>query len=100
MKIRLEDGTGLDLKYLVRDTDRHGNERIYVRQHGRKVHGGGLLRSAPAGEEPVLRRLHARTGAARGRCRAAGGGGGANIIGEMPTARSTAWRPPTGINIG
>ena len=37
MKIRLEDGTGLDLKYLVKDTDRHGNERIYVRRHGRKV---------------------------------------------------------------
>ena len=37
MKIRLEDGTGLDLKYLVKDTDRHGNERIYVRQRGRKV---------------------------------------------------------------
>ena len=37
MKIRLEDGTGLDLRYLVKDTDRHGNERIYVRRHGRKV---------------------------------------------------------------
>ena len=37
MKIRLEDGTGLDLKYLVSDTDRHGNLRIYVRRHGRKV---------------------------------------------------------------
>jgi integrase len=37
MKIQLADGTGLDLKYLVMDTDRHGNERIYVRQHGRKV---------------------------------------------------------------
>jgi integrase len=37
MKIRLQDGTGLDLRYLVRDTDRHGNERIYVRRHGRKV---------------------------------------------------------------
>ena len=37
MKIRLQDGTGLDLKYLVKDTDRHGNERIYVRRHGRKV---------------------------------------------------------------
>ena len=37
MKIRLEDGTGLDLKYLVKDTDRHGNVRIYVRRHGRKV---------------------------------------------------------------
>ncbi len=37
MKIRLEDGTGLDLKYLVSDTDRHGTVRIYVRRHGRKV---------------------------------------------------------------
>ena len=37
MKIRLEDGTGLDLKYLVSDTDRHGNARIYVRRHGCKV---------------------------------------------------------------
>ncbi len=37
MKIRLEDGTGLDLKYLVKDTDRHGNVRVYVRRHGRKV---------------------------------------------------------------
>ena len=38
MKIRLQDGTGLDLKYLVKDTDRHGNDRIYVRQRGcRKV---------------------------------------------------------------
>ena len=37
MKIRTDDGTGLDLKYLVKDTDRHGNVRIYVRRHGRKV---------------------------------------------------------------
>ena len=37
MKIRLADGTGLDLKYLVSDTDRHGNARIYVRRHGRKI---------------------------------------------------------------
>ena len=37
MKIRLEDGAGLDLKYLVKDTDRHGNVRVYVRRHGRKV---------------------------------------------------------------
>ena len=35
--INLEDGTGLDLKYLVKDTDRRGNDRIYVRRHGRKV---------------------------------------------------------------
>ncbi len=37
MKIQLEDGTGLDLRYLVKDTDRHGNRRLYVRRHGRKV---------------------------------------------------------------
>ncbi len=37
MKIRLEDGTGMDLKYLVSDTDRHGTVRVYVRRHGRKV---------------------------------------------------------------
>ena len=37
MKLQLDDGTGLDLKYLVQDTDRHGNRRIYVHQHGRKV---------------------------------------------------------------
>ena len=37
MKICLDDGTGLDLRYLVKDTDRHGNERVYVRRHGRKV---------------------------------------------------------------
>ncbi len=37
MKVRLEDGTGLDLKYLVSDTDRHGTVRVYVRRHGRKV---------------------------------------------------------------
>ena len=37
MKIRIEDGAGLDLRYLVKDTDRHGNARIYVRRHGRKV---------------------------------------------------------------
>ena len=36
MKIRLEDGTGLDLKYLVSDIDRHGTVRVYVRRHGRK----------------------------------------------------------------
>ena len=37
MKVQLEDGTGLDLKYLVKDTDRHGTVRVYVRKHGRKV---------------------------------------------------------------
>ncbi len=37
MKIRLEDGTELKLRYLVKDTDRHGNVRVYVRHRGRKV---------------------------------------------------------------
>jgi integrase len=37
MKIRLLDGTGLDLKYLVEDVDRHGNVRVYVRRHKQKV---------------------------------------------------------------
>ncbi len=38
MKIQFLDGTELNnLRYLVKDTDRHGNERIYVRRHGRKV---------------------------------------------------------------
>jgi hypothetical protein len=27
----------LDLPYLMTDTDRHGNRRIFVRRHGRKV---------------------------------------------------------------
>lgn len=37
MMITLEDGTGLRLKYLVKDVDRHGNIRVYVRRHRRKV---------------------------------------------------------------
>ena len=38
MKYRLRDGTGtVDLKYIVEDTDRHGNVRTYFRRHGRKV---------------------------------------------------------------
>lgn len=37
MKIKLDDGSGLNLKYLLRDVDRHGNERVYVRRNGRKV---------------------------------------------------------------
>ena len=32
MKIALLDGSGLDLKYLLRSKDRHGNVRIYVRR--------------------------------------------------------------------
>jgi hypothetical protein len=27
----------IDLPYLVTDTDRHGNRRVYVRRHGRKI---------------------------------------------------------------
>ncbi len=38
MKLRLRDSTGtIDLKHLVEDVDRHGNVRVYVRRHGRKV---------------------------------------------------------------
>jgi len=35
--IRFPDGTELNLKYLVSDTDRHGTVRVYVRRHDRKV---------------------------------------------------------------
>ena len=36
-KIRLKDGLGeVKLKYLVRDTDRHGNVRYYVRRPGQR----------------------------------------------------------------
>lgn len=44
MKIKLADGSGtINLKYLLRDVDRHGKERIYFRRKGQpKVH----LRSA------------------------------------------------------
>jgi hypothetical protein len=27
----------IDLPYLLADRDRHGNERLYVRRHGRKI---------------------------------------------------------------
>ena len=38
MKIKMRDGTGtMNLKYLVEDIDRHGNVRVYLRRHGRKV---------------------------------------------------------------
>ena len=38
MKIRFADGTELNnVRYCVKDTDRHGNERIYVRRYGRKA---------------------------------------------------------------
>jgi len=37
MKIIMRDGSGLiDLKYLVADTDRHGNVRLYFRRKGQK----------------------------------------------------------------
>ena len=35
--IWLEDGTGVTRNYLMTDKDRHGNVRVYVRRHGRKV---------------------------------------------------------------
>ena len=48
MKLRLRDGTGtIDLKHLVEDVDRHGNVRVYVRRHGRKVR----IRETPGTEE-------------------------------------------------
>ncbi len=38
MIIRFTDGTELsNVKYLVKNTDRHGNERVYVRHRGHKV---------------------------------------------------------------
>ena len=48
MRIRLRDGTGtIELKYVVEDTDRHGNVRIYVRRHGRKIR----IRETPGTDE-------------------------------------------------
>ena len=35
--IQFSDGTELNPKYCVSDTDRHGTLRVYVRRHGRKV---------------------------------------------------------------
>ena len=37
MKIRFDDGTELNVKHCSKDTDRHGNVRVYFRRHGRKV---------------------------------------------------------------
>lgn len=37
----------LDLKWLMRDSDRHGNARLYVRKNGRKIR----LREAPGTED-------------------------------------------------
>ena len=48
MKIRLRDGTGTRaFKYVIEDTDRHGNVRVYLRLHGRKVR----LRETPGTPE-------------------------------------------------
>ena len=48
MKIRMRDGTGtIDLKFLIEDTDRHGNVRVYVRRQGRKTR----IRETPGTEE-------------------------------------------------
>ena len=38
MRIKLRDGTGtVELKYIVEDVDRHGNVRVYLRRHGKKI---------------------------------------------------------------
>ncbi len=38
MRIRLKDGTGfIDLKYVTEDVTRHGQVRIYIQRHGRKI---------------------------------------------------------------
>ena len=48
MKMRMRDGTGtIELKFLVEDTDRHGNVRVYVRRHGRKTR----IRETPGTDE-------------------------------------------------
>ena len=48
MKIRMRDGSGsIELRFLVEDVDRHGNVRVYVRRHGRKVR----IREAPGTDE-------------------------------------------------
>ena len=48
MKIRMRDGTGtIELKFLIEDTDRHGNVRVYFRRHGRKTR----IRETPGTEE-------------------------------------------------
>ena len=54
MKIRLRDGTGtVDLKYLFEDMDRHGNVRVYLRRHGRKIR----LRETP-GTDAFMEEYH------------------------------------------
>lgn len=48
MQFKLADGTGtVNLKFLMRDWDRHGNERLYVRKRGKKVR----LQSIPGTQE-------------------------------------------------
>ena len=38
MRFRLKDGTGaVELKFLTEDFDRHGNARLYLRRHDRKI---------------------------------------------------------------
>lgn len=56
MRIRLPDGTGdMNLKYLVRDTDRHGKTRIYVRVKGRSK----VALKAPEGTPEFLAEYNA-----------------------------------------
>ena len=48
MKIRLRDGTGTrDYRFVFEDRDRHGNVRVYLRRHGRKVR----LRETPGTDD-------------------------------------------------
>ena len=48
MKIRLRDGTGTrTYHFVVEDWDRHGNVRVYLRRHGRKVR----LRETPGTDD-------------------------------------------------
>ena len=62
MKLRLRDGTGtINLKYLVEDVDRHGNVRLYVRRHGRKIR----IRETPGTDEFMAAYRAALDGPAR-----------------------------------
>jgi len=48
MEFRIRDGTGtMRLKYLVEETDRHGNVRVYFRRHGRRLR----IRETPGTDE-------------------------------------------------
>ena len=63
MKITLRDGSGLDLKYLLRSKDRHGNERIYYR---RQTNGPRIrIRALGNVEEFMEEYRAAATGSAR-----------------------------------